>query len=405
MSTSRLVAWMIWVVASVFYAYQYVLRVMPSIMLDDIMNHFHIGAGTMGQFSGVYYVGYSLMHLPLGMMLDRFGPKRMMTGCILLTVVGLLPLVYADNWVYPILGRLLVGMGSSAAVLGLFKIIRMSFSEARFSRMLSFSVTIGLLGAIYGGGPVSYMKEVFGYVSVVQLFAFVGVGLAFFTYLIVPEMERTRNHSVVASVKQVLGNWKVLGTCFFAGLMVGPLEGFTDVWGAAFLRKVYGFESSLAASLPSVIFIGMCFGGPLLSLIAEKVGYLATIMWAGVAMTVCFSVLLGVSLSSTWVSVIFFVIGLACAYQILAIYQASTYVGEHVAGLTTALANMIIMLFGYAFHSVMGAVITYCGGMNSPEALLKAVLVIPMGLSIGSVGYLYLLKSSLVPEASFGSGR
>ncbi len=70
LSKSRMIAWMIWVIASIFYAYQYILRVMPSILLNDILQQFHIDAATFGQFSGVYYIGYSLMHLPIGIMLD-----------------------------------------------------------------------------------------------------------------------------------------------------------------------------------------------------------------------------------------------------------------------------------------------------------------------------------------------
>lgn len=131
-SNSRTVAWTVWIIASVFYAYQYILRVMPNIMLEDIMRQFNISAATFGQFSGIYYIGYSLMHLPIGIMLDRFGPRKVMTVCILLSVVGILPLIFADHWMYPIAGRLLLGMGSSAAILGVFKIVRMTFSEKSF---------------------------------------------------------------------------------------------------------------------------------------------------------------------------------------------------------------------------------------------------------------------------------
>src|ERR1700752_565469 len=100
--SSRKIAWAAWVVASIFYAYQYILRVMPNIMIDDIMQKFDMGAATFGQFSGIYYIGYSLMHLPVGIMLDRYGPKRVMTSCILLTVIGLMPLLLSDYWMYPI---------------------------------------------------------------------------------------------------------------------------------------------------------------------------------------------------------------------------------------------------------------------------------------------------------------
>lgn len=397
MSSSRTmsgtIAWTVWILVSVFYAYQYILRVMPNIMLSDIMEQFGITAAAFGQFSGIYYIGYSLVHLPVGIMLDRYGPRKVMTGCILLTVLGLTPLIFAEHWAYPIMGRFIIGVGSSAAILGVFKIIRMSFSEKQFPRMLSLSVTIGLIGAIYGGGPVSYMRTAFGYETIIEIIGAAGILLAAITYWIVPEFENTSEATVFSEVKEVLTNKKVLWACFCAGLMVGPCEGFADVWGTVFLKEVYGFEDTLAASLPSIIFIGMCFGSPLLSLIAERVGnYLATIAGAGLAMAVSFSILLSMQLTSSIVLINFILIGMCCAYQILAIYKASTYVSERVAGLATALANMIIMLFGYTFHSIIGGLIAYMGGPQADMALKYGIAVIPCGLALGTIGFLILLS-------------
>lgn len=403
LSNSRTLAWAVWIIASIFYAYQYILRVMPNIMLDDIMQQFEIDAATFGQFSGIYYIGYSLLHLPIGIALDRYGPRIVMTGCILLNVIGLLPLIMTDYWIYPVLGRLLIGIGSSAAILGIFKIIRMTFSEERFPRMLSLSVTIGLIGAIYGGGPVSYMREVFGYQSVVQFFAVMGVALALATFLIIPNMKTAPQGSPFSDIKEVISNWRVIGTCIFAGLMIGPLEGFADVWGTAYLKQIYGYEGTLAASLPSIIFIGMCFGAPILSLVAEKMGnHLTTIIASGSALILIFLLLMTMHFTTTILSLNFALIGACCAYQILAIYKASTYVREEVAGLTTAVANMIIMIFGYAFHSTMGAVINTMGGANNSEALLYGIAVIPMGLILGTSGFVLLLvtdkqTSQMVP--------
>ncbi|MGL4540524.1 MAG: MFS transporter [Candidatus Rhabdochlamydia sp.] len=395
-SNSRTIAWAIWVIASIFYAYQYILRVMPNVLLNDIMQQFDIGAATFGQFSGVYYIGYSLMHLPIGIMLDRYGPKKMMTICILLTVVGLMPLLFANHWIYPIAGRFLVGLGSSAAILGVFKIIRMTFNEALFPRMLSLSVTIGLIGAIYGGGPMSYMREIFGYQIVIQLFAAAGILLAIITYWIVPDIKSPSQETVISDIKEVLSNKKVIWSCIFAGMMVGPLEGFADVWGTAFLKQVYGFDGAVAASIPSMIFIGMCFGAPLLSLIADRVGsYLATIIGAGLIMTLCFFLLLFWQLASGILTISFILVGICSAYQILAIYKASTYVREQVAGLTTAVANMIIMIFGYAFHASIGGIINLMGGPKLSHALMYGVAVIPIALCLGTAGFILL---SYAPE-------
>lgn len=394
MSSSRMAAWGIWLVASIFYAYQYILRVMPNIMLDDIMQQFNIGAAAFGQFSGIYYIGYSLMHLPIGIMLDRYGPRKVMTGCILMTVAGLMPLIFSDHWFYPIAGRLLIGMGSSAAILGVFKIIRMTFSEKLFPRMLSFSVMIGLTGAIYGGAPVSYMREVFGFHFVTYLFASIGIILALFTYWIIPEVKSEEQTSVMSDIWQVISNKRVVWTCVFAGLMVGPLEGFADVWGTKFLSSVYKFDRVMAASLPSMIFIGMCFGSPLLNFIAEKIGnYLAAIIGSGIVMAIVFISLIVFQLSVEVLSISFIVTGICSAYQILAIYKASTYVSEKVAGLTTALANMIIMTFGYVFHTTIGGVINMAGGAHSAAALELGMIAIPIGLLIGTTGFYALLLS------------
>ncbi|MGD2169515.1 MAG: MFS transporter [Chlamydiota bacterium] len=390
-SSRRAIAWGAWVIASVFYAYQYILRVMPNIMLNDIMEQFGISAATFGQFSGVYYIGYAFMHLPIGIMLDRYGPKKIMSICILLTVLGLTPLLFADHWVYPIVGRFLIGLGSSAAILGVFKIIRMTFSEKRFPRMLSLSVTIGLIGAIYGGGPVSYMRDTLGYQSVVQIFAVAGLLLAAITYFLIPEVKHTSEKTVLSDIKEVLKNKRVIWSCIFAGLMVGPLEGFADVWGSVFFKQVYGFEKTLAASMPSMIFIGMCFGSPVLSFIADRAGsYLATIIGTAIIMSASFLSLLVFPMPSVILTVSFILVGVCCAYQILAIYKVSTYVREEVAGLTTAIANMIIMTFGYAFHAIIGGIINVMGGPNTPHALIWGVAVIPVTLFIGAAGYVML---------------
>lgn len=392
-SMSRTLAYAVWIIGSIFYAYQYVIRVMPNIMIEDIMNQFGIGALAFGQFSGVYYLGYSLLHLPVGIMLDRFGPKKVMSGCILLTVIGLTPLLYAEHWMYPIAGRFLIGLGSSAAILGIFKIIRMSFNEKQFPRMLSFSVMIGLMGAIYGGVPVSAMRESLGYETVIQLMALGGVILACVTYWIVPDMKGEPGQSVIADVKEVLSNKRVILTCVFAGLMVGPIEGFSDVWATVFLKQVYGYDGTIAAGMPSMIFMGMCFGAPVLNFIAEKLGYLATIVSAGAMMFLCFFLLLNTEIHSSMVAVNFAIVGVCSAYQILAIYKASTYVNESVAGLATAVANMIIMIFGYGFHTVIGGVVNYMGGTHETIALIYGVAVVPIALLIGTVGFIALSRA------------
>lgn len=390
MSNSRKVALGAWLIVSVFYAYQYVLRVMPNVMLTDIMQQFNMDAAVFGQFSGAYYIGYCLMHLPIGIMLDRFGPKKVMSLSILLTVVGLLPIIFAEYWMYPIIGRMLIGVGSSAAILGAFKIIRMICTEQNFTKMLSFTVVIGLFGGIYGGIPVNYLCDAYGYKTVVAIFAILGVIFAGITFMLVPNATTEPKTTIMSDIKTVFTNGKVILVCCLAGLMVGPMEGFADAWGAEFLKKTYGLDAKTANGLTSMIYIGMCFA-PLLSRIAEKTrSYIGTIAGSGLVMLAIFSMLVTNSMSSKSITVAFFIVGICCAYQILAIYKASTYVPEHVAGLTTAAANMIIMSFGYVFHSIIGVIIKTYSTAGDVSAFTYGISVIPITLFIGSIGFLMI---------------
>lgn len=390
-ATSRTIAWAMWVIVSLFYAYQYILRVMPSVIMNDIMQQFDIDIAIFGQFSGIYYIGYALMHLPLGILLDRYGPKKIMPICILVTVIGLLPILFAKYWVYALIGRGLIGMGSSAAILSAFKIIRSTFSTENFTRALSFTVTIGLIGAIYGGGPMNYMCNALGYKTVTVILSCIGIALCIIAYAITPEIKSKQSDSILSDIKEVFSSKKVMAICLLAGLMVGPLEGFADVWGKGFLQRVYGFDGITAASLASTIFVGMCFGSPILSYIATKTkNDTLTILGAGILMSLSFIMLLLGNLNASFISIMFSIVGICCAYQIIAIFKTATYVREGIVGLTTAVANMIIIIFGYVFHSIIGLIINLCGGAFSESAFIYGIGIIPVALIIGSIGFLVI---------------
>lgn len=400
---SKHTAWVMWLLISLFYAYQYILRVLPNILMPEIMSRFHIDAGSFGQFSGLYYLGYAGAHIPLGILLDRKGPKLIIPICIMLTAIGILPLIFAEQWIYPSIGRVLIGIGSSAAILGAFKIIRMGFPENQFSRMLGMCVTIGLLGAIYGGQPVDYCLQVFGSKTVLTTITLVGLLLAACIYWLVPHqpIADTKPNSITEDIKGVLSNYKVLSICLLAGLMVGPLEGFADVWGSQFLRIVYGFDETVSTTLPSFMFFGMCFGASALTYLADKTqAHFKTIIMAAFIMAIGFIYTLSGIGNALSLYILFSLIGIMCAYQIIAIYKASTFVPHHLVGLANACANMIIMAFGYVFHSTMGSLIQskWDGTMinntpvYSPEAFTYGLSVIPIGLLIGGFGFMWSAK-------------
>lgn len=178
--------------------------------------------------------------------------------------------------------------------------------------------------------------------------------------------------------------------------MVSPMEGFADTWRSGLLKQVYGFDPKTANYLTSMIYIGMCFA-PLLSRIAEKTGsYIQTIAGPGAVMLTVFTMLVTGILDFKSITVGFFILGICCAYQILAIYKASTYLSENVTGLTTAVANMIIMSFGYVFYSIIGIMIKSYNAAGEVSAFSYRITIIPITSFIGTIGFFNLIRHYMI---------
>ncbi|WP_458695151.1 MFS transporter, partial [Wolbachia endosymbiont of Nomada ferruginata] len=317
----------------------------------------------VGQFGGLYYVGYTLAHIPIGLALDKFGPKFVLPICIILTFTGTLPLICFDEWYYSILGRIVVGIGSSASAIGLFKVASMYFAQEKSARMASLSIIIGLLGATCGGLPLDFLLDKFGWDYVIYTFSVFGCLLALLLFFITPssndQKEVSVNDNMFQDLKTVLFNKHVILIGFFGGLMVGPLQGFADAWAKTFLCEVYQITTDLASLLPSLMFVGMGAGSFFLAYFLEKYPnkHYEAIITCSFAMIASF-LLLFTQVGGLYIALpALLVIGFASGYQVVTIYKAISYVNNNLVGLATAVSNMIVMVFGYFFHTGIAKII------------------------------------------------
>ncbi len=409
---SQALIWGLWGVVTFFYAFQYILRVCPSVMLGSIMQKYGINASNIGEFSAAYYMGYALMHIPIGLMLDRMRIKWVIAGSIFISVAGLLPLALSDSWALSVIGRFMVGAGSSGAILSVFKVTRMYFSDHWFSRMLGVSVTFGLFGAIYGSTPVDRLSQTTGWENVLLIFFGVGLVMILAVMFGTPKDTQTNKLSHDSIGKQlytVLSNKRVFLTALFAGLMVGPLEGFADVWAVSFLETVYGYERAVATSLPPVIFLGMCLGSPLLAAIAEKYkAYYGVTLLSALGMAIIFVLLLTLKLNFYVVGILFFLTGMLSAYQVLVMYMNSKNADERYSSLVTSLTNMIVMAFGSVFHFMITRIMNvFWDGkvvenlaIYEPLSYTYGIAIIPVMLVIAFLGFLRLKPANSALKAN-----
>ncbi len=389
--------------ASFFYGFQYILRLLPNVIRADLINLYGIDAAAFGTFNAVYYLGYALFHIPAGVLIDRIGVKSVMTLSILGCGLGISAPLISPSWELALLGRFILGAASSPAILGLFKIIQSHFPATRFSSVLGVSVTIGLSGGLFGNRPVGILKELIGWEYVTWVFIITSLLLSALFVILMPKANHTvsvASQSTFKSLRQLLSNKHVWAVALLSGLMIGPLEGFADAWGVPFFETVYHLDTATAQTLPSVIFFGFCFGAPLLGYLGEKIQRPYTIMiLCALVMAITYVFILSATFQNTlWLYGAMILIGLLCAFQVFMIFINTRVVASHLVSISSSFTNMVMMSFGTIFHAAIGSSITYCWDgttlnehpIYSTTAYTIGLSIIPLGLLIAGLGFLWI---------------
>lgn len=399
--------WLMWAVAVFFFAYQFVMRVTPGLVMPELMQKFQIDAASFGLFASAYYVGYAGMQIPVALFLDRYGPKKVISLCALLCSLGTLALVYTNHWGFALLSRFIIGAGSAAGFLGASKIISLWFPEKIYTKMVGITFTFGLVGALYGGKPISAFISAFGWEAVLTWVGILGFGVALILFLLIQDSEtkhKASNISTWQNLKIILTNKRLCLIALANLLMVGALEGFADVWGVPYLVAVRGISKSDAALFTSTIFFGMLFGGPLLAYLAEKLrSEVKVTSLCGYLMASLFIVMLITNnyLPSAILYVLLFAIGILCCYQVLIFSIGVRMVPSHLSGLTVAFLNCMNMLGGSFFHNMIGQCMDlfWTGAFEhqirvyDTEVYIYALYVIPIAAIVGSGMLMWVNKA------------
>jgi MFS family permease len=391
---------LMWGLPLLFFAYQFILRLWPSLTMQSIMEQYHIDATAFGLLSAVYYIGYAGMQIPVALLLDRFSLRYIVAAFALLAGGAALIFTYADHWVWALIGRFLIGVASAAGFLGTSKAVSLWFSHDRYARMIGFTFSFGLLGALYGGRPVNAMIEGLGVTDAAQKIALAGMIIGGVIMLLYrdPHHQKVNQEKVtfcLHDLKQLLTQPSLIVLACANLLMVGALEGFADIWGVTFLVTSYAIPKDTAAGIVSFIYIGMLFGGPVLAFFSERLGGIKVIMASGMGIALLLGVILfGCRLlSPLFLQVFLFIVGMLCCYQVVIFATSADFVSSQQVGITVAFMNCVNMLGGFFFHALIGYVadLFWSGEMlngcriYSSEAYTYALLIIPACALLGGL--------------------
>ncbi|MFY7843009.1 MAG: MFS transporter [Rhabdochlamydiaceae bacterium] len=282
-------AWLIWFLSALFMCFKYALEVSPSVMTTDLMHSFSMNATQMGHLAACYLYSYLIMQIPAGLLVDRFGPKKVTSLSILVCALGAYLFSKAHSPSLAFLSRFIIGIGASFAALNCLKIISQWFPKKQFALMAGLMMTLGMLGAVVGQKPLALLIQTYGWREAMLKISVAGAILAVVFFVIVKnkkneedkDIHLTPKTRVLDKLKQTIQNPQTWYLSFYSGLSFAPILVFGGLWGTSFLSQKFNISSQEAAHNVSFIFIGFALGAPVFGWLSDKIGKRKPIMLWG----------------------------------------------------------------------------------------------------------------------------
>ena len=261
------------------YAISYFYRNANAIIEVDLVRDLGLGPSDLGLLTSVYFISFAAFQLPLGVLLDRYGPRRTESILLLFAALGSILFAQAESLTGLIVGRLLIGLGVSACLMAAFKAYVLWFSSQRLAMINGLQMVAGGLGALLATIPLqnalSYTdwRGVFTGLAIITVFASVCL------WMFLPENQRTDDKLPslklhLKEIGQVLRSRIFWGIAPLAAISSGANMAIHGLWMKPWLRDVTGLSADNAAQLLFAMTLTFIGGFLTLGIIAERLSQL-----------------------------------------------------------------------------------------------------------------------------------
>ncbi len=391
-------------IAALFYCYEFVLRIIPGVLQSELSAAFgHISASTFGQLSALYYFAYSPMQVPVGILMDRFGPRRLLSLACLCCTAGSFMFSYSSSMMIAGSGRFLVGFGSAFAFVGVLSLAVHWLPRRYFSLVAGLMTTLGMMGLIYGEMKITELAASMGLHYVLLTMVVIGLFLTVLIFLVVrdgPGGLAVKSQSLsdfYRNIVRVLVSPQVWLIAFVGACLYTSLSVFGELWGKSYLELAHHLTKIEAAKTISAMFLGWAVGAPLAGYFSDRSGRRAFPLVIGALMSlVCISIILYLpGLSYVALSVLMFFYGVFSATEIIVFVMAKENSGAELSGTVFAVANMIVTLGGVIFQPLVGLLLDKCSSGRLVDGVhVYSVIDYQLALSVLPVSLLLVMVAA-----------
>ncbi|MBR0694799.1 MFS transporter [Bradyrhizobium lablabi] len=267
-------AYLAWATVAIAYAIAFLQRVSPQSISLSFMHDFNTDAAGVAMLASSYFWGYTLMQIPAGLLVDRYGVKRVVLVSMIASSLGSAAFALAPNLLDVFAARLIVACGDALVFTALLKLVAQSFSDDRFGVMSGISQVSGYVGGVIATTPLAAAVTGFGWRACFLFIACVGlVNLAFAKLALksdpVPHSNATLK-GVIMAARQSLShaaNWGCAMTFASHFAVVTTLSG---VWGIPMVAHIFNISPAAAGTPLLAFMIGNALGSIFLGHVADR---------------------------------------------------------------------------------------------------------------------------------------
>lgn len=379
----------IFALMAIFLCFEMTLQVSPGVMTSELSSSLGLNSFLLGLMSGVYFVTYSAMQIPSGLMYDRLNIVKVVCTAILICSIGAGLFGSAHTFVEAALARLFMGMGSAFAFLSVLTTAARYFPPVYFAMLAGIAQLLAAIGAIGGAVPIAWLNEHFGWRASFVGFMLFGLMLIAVILFAFRNMDTRckvppQNEHFKDSLKDILKRRQTWIIGLYAFLNWAPMTAFAALWGVPFLMAKYGFSLASAASMISLVWLGVGLSSPFIGALSDRIKrrkpiLILTPLLGAVALILIIYVPL---LPFTVLGTLLFIAGLGCSGQVLSFAVVKDYTDHNRSSAAIGFNNMAEVAAGIVMQPLIGKLIQNHGanalGTYPLSSFLGSLWILPL---------------------------